>query len=79
MQGGSGATSVWARLWDGPTRIVHWALVVLIGFAWWAGENRHMEWHRWAGYSVLALLTFRLLWGFLGSATARFSSTSLPR
>ena len=65
---------VTARLWDGPTRLVHWALVGLIGFAWWSGETEHMEWHRWSGYAVLGLLAFRLAWGVWGSATARFSS-----
>jgi cytochrome b len=74
MGGGLEAPSVRARLWDGPTRIVHWSLVVLIGFAWWAGETGHMDWHRLAGYGVLGLLVFRLLWGFVGSATARFAS-----
>jgi cytochrome b len=63
-----------ARLWDGPTRIVHWALVVLIAFAWWAAENDKMDWHRWSGYAVLGLLAFRLIWGFAGSASARFAS-----
>ena len=68
------ASSVRARLWDGPTRIVHWALVVLIAFAWWSGEVGRMEWHRLAGYAVLGLIVFRLIWGFAGSASARFAS-----
>jgi len=67
-------STVLAKLWDGPTRIIHWALVVLVGFAWWAAENHHMEWHRLAGYSVIGLLVFRILWGFCGSGSARFSS-----
>jgi len=50
------------------------SLVVLIVFAWWAGEAGRMDWHRWAGYAVLGLLAFRLIWGFAGSATARFAS-----
>jgi cytochrome b len=62
-----------ARLWDAPTRIVHWALVVLIGFAWWSGETDHLEWHRIAGYAAAGLLVFRLIWGFWGSASARFA------
>jgi len=70
----TGQTAVRARLWDGPTRIVHWALIVLIGFAWWAGETGRMDWHRLAGYAVLGLLVFRLAWGFLGSTSARFAS-----
>jgi len=68
------ASSVRARLWDGPTRIVHWALVILIAFAWWSGEVGKMEWHRLAGYAVLGLIVFRLIWGFAGSASARFAS-----
>jgi cytochrome b len=63
-----------ARLWDGPTRIVHWALVLLIAFSWWSAEAAHMDWHRWSGYGVLGLLVFRLIWGVVGSASARFAS-----
>lgn len=55
MTAGSDAPTIRARLWDGPTRIVHWALVALIGFAWWAGETHHMDGRRMAGYGVLHL------------------------
>ena len=68
------SAAVRARLWDAPTRIVHWALVVLIGFAWWSAENDHLEWHRWSGYGVVGLVAFRLLWGVVGSGSARFAS-----
>lgn len=68
------AQRVRARLWDGPTRIVHWALVVLVAFAWWSAEAGRMDWHRLSGYAVLALLAFRLIWGVVGSASARFAS-----
>lgn len=74
MRDVSEAPTVRAKLWDGPTRIVHWALVALIGFSWWAGETHHMDWHRLSGYGVLGLLVFRLIWGFAGSGTARFAS-----
>lgn len=63
-----------ARLWDGPTRLVHWAIVILVVFAWWSAEAGRMDWHRLAGYAVLGLLVFRLIWGFAGSASARFAS-----
>ena len=69
---GAGAT-VRARLWDGPTRLVHWALVILLGFSWWSAETDHLQWHRWSGYWVVGLVAFRLVWGFAGSASARFS------
>lgn len=63
-----------AQLWDAPTRLVHWALVILIPFAWWSAEEGKMDWHRQAGYAVVGLLVFRLLWGFAGSTSARFAS-----
>jgi len=67
-------SSVRARLWDGPTRIFHWALVALVVFAWWSAENGRMDWHRPAGYAVVGLIVFRLIWGFVGSSSARFAS-----
>ncbi len=60
------------KIWDAPTRLVHWALVVLIPFSWWTHDD-HMDWHLMSGYAVLGLLIFRLLWGFVGSTTARFT------
>lgn len=61
-------------VWDLPVRVTHWALVLLIAFSWWSAENGRIEWHLWSGYAVLFLLLFRLVWGFLGSSTARFRS-----
>src|SRR5262245_11528061 len=60
------------RVWDIPVRLFHRLLVPLIAFAWWSAEAGHLEWHRLAGYAVLALLLFRVAWGFVGSDTARF-------
>jgi cytochrome b len=60
------------RTWDVPTRLVHWGFVLGVAGAWWTGENGRMEWHRWLGYGLLALVLFRLYWGFFGSSTARF-------
>lgn len=62
-----------APLWDLPTRIVHWSLVVLILVSWFSG-GENMQIHRWAGYGVLGLLVFRLWWGVAGGSTARFAS-----
>lgn len=61
------------KLWDLPTRIVHWALVVLILVAWFTG-GENMQLHRWVGYGILGLIVFRLWWGVAGGSTARFSS-----
>lgn len=61
-------------IWDLPVRLVHWSLVLLIGFSWWSAEYEQIEWHIRSGLGVLFLLLFRILWGFLGSSTARFRS-----
>ena len=61
-------------VWDLPVRLVHWLLAALIAFSWWSVHNHHTDWHIWSGCAILTLLIFRLLWGFVGSSTARFSS-----
>ena len=64
------------RLWDLPTRVFHWTLVLLVLMQWLTGEYEllPMQWHYLGGYAILALLLFRLLWGFFGSQSSRFSS-----
>jgi cytochrome b len=61
------------RVWDLPVRLFHWLIAVLFGFSWWTAENDRLDWHMLSGYAILALLLFRIFWGFAGSATARFS------
>jgi len=61
-------------VWDLPVRLVHWLLAGLIAFSWWSVHNHHTDWHIWSGCAVLTLLIFSLLWGFVGSSTARFST-----
>jgi cytochrome b len=61
-------------VWDLPVRLVHWLLAALIGFSWWSVHNHHTDWHIWSGCAILTLLIFRLLWGFVGSSTARFAN-----
>jgi cytochrome b len=63
-----------ARVWDVPTRVIHWSLVALLPVLWWTAEEGRMDWHRWAGLALLGLLAFRLLWGVIGASTARFSA-----
>jgi cytochrome b len=62
--------------WDGPTRIFKWLLVLLVVDGWVSNKYGPdlPNWHRWNGYSVLVLIVFRLIWGFVGGSTARFSS-----
>ena len=61
-------------VWDLPTRLFHWILVGLIAFSWWSGKQEHIDWHIWSGAAVLTLLLFRLMWGLVGSSTARFAN-----
>lgn len=61
-------------VWDLPTRLFHWTLVVLVALAWWSAENDKQDLHLYLGYGVLSLLLFRVGWGIFGSSTARFSS-----
>ena len=64
------------RLWDLPTRLFHWLLVVLITLQFASGEFGllPMHWHYVMGYTTLALIVFRALWGFAGSQTSRFGN-----
>jgi cytochrome b len=62
------------RVWDVPTRVTHWLFLAGVLTCWWTAETGRMEWHRWSGYTLLALVLFRLYWGFFGSSTARFAS-----
>lgn len=68
------SASTGIRVWDLPTRAFHWLLVVLVGFSWWSAENREMEWHVVSGLTVMGLIVFRVLWGFIGGTTSRFSA-----
>lgn len=64
------------RVWDLPTRIFHWALVVcVIGSVTTAQIGGDaMAWHFRSGYTILSLLLFRILWGMTGGRWSRFSS-----
>ena len=53
---------------------MHWLLAALIAFSWWSVHHEHTDWHIWSGVAILTLLIFRLLWGFVGSSTARWAS-----
>lgn len=60
-------------VWDLPTRLFHWLLVVLIAAAYLTASFDVMDWHRRIGLTLLGLVVFRLVWGFVGSRHARFA------
>lgn len=70
--GGNGTV----RAWDGPTRLFKWLLVatVVTGYLTYRAGDDGMKWHIWNGYFALTLIVFRVLWGFVGSSTARFAA-----
>ena len=61
------------KVWDLPVRVFHWAIVLLILAAWVTQYLNKMDVHMWIGEWILALLLFRIVWGFVGSDTARFA------
>jgi cytochrome b len=65
-------------IWDLPIRAFHWLTVVLVFACYVTWRLNWMDWHAWAGETLLALLIFRLLWGLFGSDTARFARFVAP-
>lgn len=61
------------RVWDAPTRLFHWLVVLLMASLYATWRANWMAWHAVLGEALLALLIFRVLWGFFGSDTARFT------
>lgn len=61
-------------------RLFHWALAALVIFSYATGKiaGEWLVWHMRSGYTILALLVFRIAWGFLGSPNARFASFLRP-
>ncbi len=62
------------RVWDFPTRLFHWLLVLTVAglFATGLSGGGWIIWHERFGFFALGLLAFRLLWGVFGGRTARF-------
>jgi cytochrome b len=63
-------------VWDLPTRLFHWLLVALVAASFATGKagGTAMIYHEWSGEAILALLIFRIVWGFIGSVPSRFST-----
>ena len=63
------------RLWDLPTRLFHWLLVLAVGAAVVSGQlgGKLIDLHGKIGLFIVGLIAFRLVWGFAGSTYARFA------
>lgn len=61
-------------VWDVPTRVFHWLLVICFAGAWLTSESERLQMIHYAfGYSACALVLFRLVWGVIGTRYARFT------
>jgi cytochrome b len=58
-------------VWDWPLRACHWALAFFVLLAWFT-PSKYDGLHRFAGYTVIALILFRMAWGFFGTRFSRF-------
>ncbi len=65
------------KVWDLPVRFFHWSLASCFVIAY-VTEDDFMTLHSYAGYTIIGLIIFRLLWGFVGSRHARFSDFAYP-
>ena len=61
------------KVWDIPTRVFHWGMLCLLAGLWWTADAGEMEWHQILAYGLMVLIGVRLIWGFIGSDTAKFS------
>jgi len=67
------------KIWDLPVRIFHWSLVTCFFVAYFT-EDDFMNLHTYAGYGIIGLIVFRLIWGVIGSYHSRFNNfLSHPR
>ncbi len=76
QSGGAAPQPIRLRVWDLPTRLFHWALAACIVGSLVSAKigGNAFAWHFRFGYAILALVLFRLAWGFAGSRYARFAS-----
>ncbi len=69
------------KVWDIPIRLCHWAIVLLIIFQYLSAEilddsilPNPIQWHFYAGYTILGLVIFRICWGLFGTYYAKFKN-----
>lgn len=69
------ASAAKVLVWDLPTRIFHWSLVICFAGAWLTSDSERQQLlHLLFGYSLFGLIGFRVVWGFIGSRYARFGN-----
>jgi cytochrome b len=73
MSQGQQTELVETPVWDLPVRLFHWAFVICFVVSWISGQAEDLDLHYKSGLALLGLVVFRLLWGLVGSPTARFA------
>lgn len=71
---GEGDATVETTVWDLPTRLFHWSLALTLVGSYLTVRAHEMHLHALFGYAALTLVLFRLLWGVVGSESARFAT-----
>ena len=61
-------------VWDLPTRVFHWLLVLTIIGSYITAKVGLMPWHQRLGLLMIGMLIFRVVWGLIGPRHARFSN-----
>jgi len=61
-------------VWDGWVRLFHWAIVACVIISYVSAQTDAWQVHYLSGYAILALVIFRILWGLVGSESARFAT-----
>lgn len=61
------------RVWDPMVRLFHWSLVIAFILCYISGEEES-DLHLFSGYAILGLISFRVIWGLIGTKYARFNN-----
>lgn len=61
------------KVWDGWVRLFHWGTVACVIVSYVSAQREAWNIHYLSGYTLLALVLFRIAWGLVGSENARFA------
>jgi cytochrome b len=65
------------KVWDLSLRLFHFVLIFLIIGSYISAKLDMLNIHQYFGVSLLGLISFRILWGFIGTNYSRFASFNI--
>ena len=65
------------KVWDLSLRVFHFILIILIIGSYISAKLDMLNIHQYFGVSILGLIFFRILWGFIGSYYSKFESFNI--